>query len=163
MLWVAWVGKQVSTAAEIRDWSMAKWLLIAVIATIAAIAYLKQREAEDAAVHQPRPPAAVTGFKVDLTPFQSRINALGTLRAWESVDITSSVSETVVSLHFEDSDRVERGQLLVTLQQNEEQASLRPVGPKIRAGLLLQGVRIYPVGPASSGHLRLQPGYPARP
>ena len=60
-----------------------------------------------------------------MAPFQNRINALGTLRAWESVDITSSVSETVVSLHFEDGVLVERGQLLATLQQDEEQAGLR--------------------------------------
>lgn len=58
-------------------------------------------------------------------PFQSRVNALGTLRAWESVVITSTVSETVSGLHFEDGARVEKGDLLVTLQQDEEQASLR--------------------------------------
>jgi membrane fusion protein (multidrug efflux system) len=69
--------------------------------------------------------ATVTAWTLESQAFQSRINALGTLRAWESVLITSSVSETVASLHFEDGARVTQGQLLVTLQQDEEQASLR--------------------------------------
>ena len=39
--------------------------------------------------------------------------------------ITSSVTETVVQLHFEDGQQVNMGDLLVTLKQDEEQASLR--------------------------------------
>jgi len=70
-------------------------------------------------------PVAVTAWRVEPQPFQSRVKALGTLRAWESVLITSTVAETVASLHFEDGARVKQGQLLVTLQQDEEQASLR--------------------------------------
>ncbi|MEP5764288.1 MAG: efflux RND transporter periplasmic adaptor subunit [Halieaceae bacterium] len=68
---------------------------------------------------------AVTAWVLEQQPFQSRVNALGTLRAWESVVITSSVSETVAALYFEDGETVEKGKLLVTLQQEEEQASLR--------------------------------------
>ncbi len=67
----------------------------------------------------------VTAWKVAAEPFQSRVNALGTLRAWESVVITSSVSETVAALYFEDGENVRKGKLLVTLKQDEEQASLR--------------------------------------
>ncbi len=69
--------------------------------------------------------AVVTAYELQPKSFRSRVNALGTLRAWESVMITSSVSETVAELHFEDGDRVEAGALLVKLQQDEEQASLR--------------------------------------
>ena len=54
----------------------------------------------------------VTVWKVAPQQFQSRVNALGTLRAWESVVITSSVSETVASLHFEDGEHAEQGKLL---------------------------------------------------
>ena len=68
---------------------------------------------------------AVTSWQLSEEPFQSRINALGTLRAWESVVITASVAETVAGLHFEDGEQVAMGKLLVTLQQEEEQASLR--------------------------------------
>ncbi len=73
----------------------------------------------------PMAPVPVTAWVVDQQPFQSRVDALGTLRAWESVTITASVAETVSQLHFEDGQSVQQGDLLVTLQQEEEQASLR--------------------------------------
>jgi membrane fusion protein (multidrug efflux system) len=66
----------------------------------------------------------VTLWEVQPQTFQSRVNALGTLRAWESVTITSSVSEIVVKLHFEDGELVAQGKLLVNLQQDEEHYSL---------------------------------------
>lgn len=70
-------------------------------------------------------PVPVTAWAIEEQPFQSRVDALGTLRAWESVTITASVAETVSRLHFEDGQSVKEGALLVTLQQEEEQASLR--------------------------------------
>lgn len=72
-----------------------------------------------------RGPVPVTVWTVSEEPFQSRVEALGGLRAWESVTITASVAETVAKLHFEDGEVVEEGRLLVTLKQDEEQAALR--------------------------------------
>ena len=87
--------------------------------------YLNEGEVGSSPERPARPPVPVTAYEVQPKEFQNQVNALGTLRAWESVDITSSVAETVVALHFEDGQRVDRGQLLVTLKQDEEQASLR--------------------------------------
>jgi len=70
-------------------------------------------------------PVPVTAWTLAAEPFQSRVEALGSLRAWESVTITPSVSETVARLHFDDGELVTEGRLLVTLQQDEEQAALR--------------------------------------
>lgn len=53
-----------------------------------------------------------------------RIEALGTLRANESVELTTAVTETVTSLHFDDGDRVEAGQVLVEMTSGEEHAQL---------------------------------------
>jgi membrane fusion protein (multidrug efflux system) len=53
-----------------------------------------------------------------------RIEALGTLRANESVELTTSVTETVTSLHFDDGDRVAAGQVLVEMTSGEEHAQL---------------------------------------
>ncbi|MBT4519652.1 MAG: efflux RND transporter periplasmic adaptor subunit [Halieaceae bacterium] len=69
--------------------------------------------------------ASVTAWNMVPREFQSRVNALGTLRAWESVDITPSVAETIVELHFHDGEAVNKQRRLVTLQQDEEQAGLR--------------------------------------
>lgn len=57
-------------------------------------------------------------------PLQTNIEALGTLRANESIHLTSRVSETVTAIHFEDGQRVNKGDLLVEMNQAEEQAFL---------------------------------------
>jgi membrane fusion protein (multidrug efflux system) len=101
-------------------------LLIIIGLTLAAGGYWYTQQTGPAAAPQRSVSAVtVTQWEVEPEQFQSRVNALGTLRAWESVDITSSVSETVVGLHFEDGQEVTTGTLLVTMQQDEEQASLR--------------------------------------
>jgi len=53
-----------------------------------------------------------------------RIEALGTARANESVSITANVTEKVKEIHFEDGQLVQKGDLLVVLEQSEEQANL---------------------------------------
>lgn len=52
------------------------------------------------------------------------IEALGTLTANESVSLTATVTETVSAIHFDDGDRVERGQVLVEMTSREEHAQL---------------------------------------
>lgn len=56
--------------------------------------------------------------------FEDRIEALGTLRANESVQLSSSITETVSAIHFESGDRVAAGRLLVELTSDEEHAQL---------------------------------------
>ncbi|WFE69095.1 efflux RND transporter periplasmic adaptor subunit [Thiomicrospira sp. R3] len=52
------------------------------------------------------------------------INALGTLSARESVALSVSVTERVESIHFQDGQQVNKGQVLVRLVSQEERASL---------------------------------------
>ncbi len=103
-------------------------LLLALLAAIAGGSWLwLSGDSAESVESQRRGPSAapVTRFELQAQQFQSRVNALGTLRAWESVVITSSVSEIITHLHFEDGQQVSQGDLLVTLQQDEEQAVLR--------------------------------------
>jgi len=57
--------------------------------------------------------------------FEDRIEALGTLKANESVVLTASVTETVTGLNFDDGDRVVEGAILAEMTSAEEQALLR--------------------------------------
>ena len=103
---------------------MRLFLTLLLLLAIGAAYYLLQAEAVTSGT-EPGPSAVpVTVWEIQPQTFQSRVNALGTLRAWESVTITSSVSEIVVKLHFEDGEFVEQGKLLVNLQQDEERYSL---------------------------------------
>lgn len=70
-------------------------------------------------------PTPVIVSEVRRVAFEDRIEALGTLRANESVVLTASVTDTVSALHFDDGDRVAAGQLLVEMTNAEEQAQLK--------------------------------------
>ena len=72
-----------------------------------------------------RPPAAVTVVEARLALFTDRIEALGTLRANESVELTATIGERVVETGFTDGQRVEAGHILVKLSSTEEEALLK--------------------------------------
>lgn len=69
-------------------------------------------------------PTPVIVAEVKTVPFEDRIEALGTLRANESVVLTATVTERVSVLHFDDGERVQAGQLLVEMASEEEHALL---------------------------------------
>jgi len=70
------------------------------------------------------PPTAVTVASAVEKPVADRIEALGTLRANESVDLTAKATETVVGIGFIDGQRVRKGDILVRLSSTEEEALL---------------------------------------
>lgn len=57
-------------------------------------------------------------------PLAERVEALGTLQANESVDITANVTETISVIHFDDGQRVREGDILVELTSVEQHAQL---------------------------------------
>jgi membrane fusion protein (multidrug efflux system) len=63
--------------------------------------------------------------KVESRSVVEVIDSLGNLVPNEAVELNASVTERVVSLHFEDGEQVEKGQVLVRLNSAEEEASLR--------------------------------------
>ena len=72
----------------------------------------------------PPAPTPVIVAQASKVPFEDRIEALGTLRANESVNLTASVTETVTGLYFNDGDRVEKDALLAEMTSTEEHALL---------------------------------------
>lgn len=73
------------------------------------------------ALAQPAP-TYVTVHTAEKTAISDSTEALGTLKANESVDITSSVTETLADIHFDDGQMVKEGDLLANLDQEEELA-----------------------------------------
>lgn len=67
---------------------------------------------------------AVVAIQPQLKAFAQEVEALGTVRANESVDITAKVADRVAAIHFKEGQQVEKGQLLVELDSAEAQADL---------------------------------------
>ncbi|WP_083024622.1 efflux RND transporter periplasmic adaptor subunit [Vreelandella lionensis] len=72
---------------------------------------------------QSKPP--VIGYYVETETWSDPLEALGTLRADESVTLSATVTDTIAEINFDDGEQVERGRLLVRLEDAEEQALLR--------------------------------------
>lgn len=70
------------------------------------------------------PTPKVIVSEVRIAHFIDSVEALGTLRATESVTLTASVTDTVSAIHFDDGDRVASGQVLVEMTSAEEDAQL---------------------------------------
>lgn len=64
----------------------------------------------------------VVAFEAKLMTFRDRVEALGTLRANESVALTAVVTDKISAIKFEDGDRVEKDQILVEMTTAEESA-----------------------------------------
>jgi len=61
---------------------------------------------------------------VNKQQWTDEVEALGTLRADESVELTASVAEPVTAIHFEDGQRVQKGDLVLEMDVAEELAEL---------------------------------------
>lgn len=74
---------------------------------------------------------AVIAAEATMKPVADRVEALGTLRANESVTITATVTETISAIHFDDGQRVAAGDLLVEMTSVEEHARLEEVQARL--------------------------------
>lgn len=69
-------------------------------------------------------PIPVTTQRAQARPWNDTVQALGTVKARESVTVTAKVSETVRDVHFDSGDLVKTGAPLVTLSGESQQAEL---------------------------------------
>jgi membrane fusion protein (multidrug efflux system) len=69
-------------------------------------------------------PVPVTTTQVRMQPWSDTVQALGNVKARESVTVTAKVSETVQRVHFDSGDVVAAGAPLLTLSGQSQQAAL---------------------------------------
>ena len=70
------------------------------------------------------PPAVVISALVEEKNWGERVQAVGTAKARESVEIASRVSDKISRVHFESGDSVRAGQILVSLQTGSDSGNL---------------------------------------
>ncbi|MDQ3617122.1 MAG: efflux RND transporter periplasmic adaptor subunit [Pseudomonadota bacterium] len=95
---------------------------IGVLALVLALSACRDNEAAPSGAADRSIP--VTTQRVQLRQWNDTVQALGTVKARESVTVTAKVSETVRDVHFASGDVVQRGAPLVTLTGQSQQAEL---------------------------------------
>ncbi|MGO4263498.1 efflux RND transporter periplasmic adaptor subunit [Lysobacter sp. TAB13] len=69
-------------------------------------------------------PTPVTAEQVHLRPWNDTVQALGNVKARESITVTAKVSEIVQGVHFDSGDHVAAGASLITLSGRAQLAAL---------------------------------------
>ncbi|WP_261389176.1 efflux RND transporter periplasmic adaptor subunit [Ferrimonas balearica] len=98
-------------------------VLVAVL--VAGVWYKEQAKSEKLAQARPQGTPTVVAATANTESVRWEVEALGTVRARESVILSAKVTESVQAVHFQDGQRVAQGDLLVTLRDAEQQAKLR--------------------------------------
>ena len=87
----------------------------------------KYQQAQEMAAQaaQPPRPATVPSAEVSVESWQPYLRAVGSLTAISDVAVTSEVAGKVAKIHFESGQRVEKGDLLLELDDEVDRAELR--------------------------------------
>ncbi|MDF2180390.1 efflux RND transporter periplasmic adaptor subunit [Aliiglaciecola sp. CAU 1673] len=96
-------------------------LVLIAVAGMTLYVFTREETGKNGRVNEPLP---VVVEQVTQQPFAVVIEALGTAKANESVEVTALSTEMVDSIGFDDGDRVKKGQLLVSLHNREEKAKV---------------------------------------
>jgi membrane fusion protein (multidrug efflux system) len=103
-------------------------MIFAMLLLIAGIAFIKYRQIQAGIAMGAKfapPPAAVTTVAVKGQTWQPVINAVGSLKAVNGVVVSTDLAGIVAEIAFESGTEVKKGQLLVTLDTDQEQAQLQ--------------------------------------
>ena len=99
----------------------AAWLAVAGALAIAAPAHAQGRDG----------PEPVFVQAAARTTFVDRVEALGTLRAKDTVSLTATVTDTVTGIYFDDGVRVSAGDTLLTMADGEVRAQLEEANAEV--------------------------------
>jgi len=74
-----------------------------------------------------KPPIQIIAYKATLQSEPQQLKALGDLQAQHSVQIAANVTDSITKIHFKAGDIVNKGQLLVELNDRQELAELKQI------------------------------------
>ncbi|HSC82950.1 MAG TPA: efflux RND transporter periplasmic adaptor subunit [Pseudomonas sp.] len=95
-------------------------LIVLALAAVKAYSVYQQIQMFSA----PQPAISVSAANAEQIPWQSRLPAIGTLKAFQGVDMTAEVEGTVSQVLFQSGEKVKLGQPLLQLDSQVEQAIL---------------------------------------
>lgn len=107
----------------VKQWLVA--VMITLVAVAGALAYHQFGGGEEEAQGRNKRASPVNVVSPVTAEVRDRVAAVGTLQSRDAVELTSEVNGRVVALGFEPGQRVEKGQLLVRMDDRQAQVDLR--------------------------------------
>ena len=107
-----------------------KYYLIGVIAAVILFAiggwaYVHYFKSSKASLPPMMPPSTVATTIVKQTSFQPQLQAIGNVKASQSIDVSSEVAGTVKNIHFISGQTIQAGQSLVVIDADDVAAEVR--------------------------------------
>jgi len=129
------VSDQPERSPKPRLWIRILVVILLLLAIAAPLAYIKGQQFQQLAAEgsQLPPPISVTVAEAASNRWNRQIRAVGTLVAFQGVDITTEESGIVTSINFASGDEVESGSLLVELDNRTEMANLESARAQFEA------------------------------
>ncbi|MGS0682006.1 efflux RND transporter periplasmic adaptor subunit [Shewanella sp. 125m-7] len=109
---------------------MKKIIIILTLLAVAAYLYWQQPPAQPQKKSRPTPNVVIT--KAAMQPIRDEVEALGTSKANESITVTPKVTDVVTQVNFNDGDLVQKGRLLIQLQDSEQRARVTVAKVKVK-------------------------------
>ena len=97
----------------------------------------------------PRPPETISAEAARTESWQPQISGIGTVTAFQGIDVTPQVGGVVTEINFESGQDVKQGDLLVKLDSATEEADIRSIEAELannatelarREGLVSKGI-----------------------
>ncbi|MCG9696779.1 efflux RND transporter periplasmic adaptor subunit [Shewanella sp. Isolate11] len=111
---------------------MKKTIIFSILLAAGAAYYFYSNQPASKAESQARPTPNVVVAKAEMQPIRDEVEALGTTKANESIAVTPKVTDMVTELNFDDGDIVEKGRMLVRLQDREQIARVTVANVKMK-------------------------------
>lgn len=129
------VSDQPERSPKPRLWIRIIVVILLLLAIAAPLAYIKGQQFDELEVQgsQLPPPISVTVAEAVSNRWNRQIRAVGTLVAFQGVDITTEESGIVTSIDFESGEEVGTGSLLVELDNRTEMANLESARAQFEA------------------------------
>jgi membrane fusion protein (multidrug efflux system) len=129
------VTDQPSNAPKPRLWLRLIVVVLLLVAITGALAYKKTLQIQEqiAQGSQLPPPISVTVAQARPDTWNRRVRAVGTLVAFQGVDITTEESGIVTAINFESGEEVEAGSLLIDFDNRTELANLESARAQFEA------------------------------
>ena len=124
-----------STKRKPRLWLRLFLVLVLVAGIVAALGYEKylQIQQQIAQGSAPQPPISVTVATAEADQWDSRVRAIGSLVAYQGVDVTTEASGVITSINFDSGNTIEQGTLLVELDNRTEVANLEAARARLQS------------------------------
>lgn len=99
-------------------------LLVTVLGGLVWFEYWKNGMIAAVMANMKQPPVTIATAVAQTSPWATRINAIGTVTAIQSTDITAQIAGNVTAIYFNSGDEVQTGQKIVTVDDTTQLAQL---------------------------------------